>query len=456
MTDYRWLAFPPGFRWGAATASYQIEGGTDADGRGVSIWDTFCDRPGKVTNGDSGDIACDHYHRYADDVALMAALGLNAYRFSIAWPRILPQGIGTVNPKGLDFYDRLVDALLAQGIEPFATLYHWDLPQALQDRGGWPERSIIDAFVNYADVVSRRLGDRVHHWMTHNEPWVVAFVGHAAGVHAPGIQDPAAALRAAHHLLVSHGQAVTVLRTNVGAQARIGMVLNLSWVDAAGDSPADQAAARRHDGQLNRWFLDPLYKGEYPADMLEFYGPLAPEFPADDLKSAATPTDFLGINNYSRSVIGAGEVTPQNPLGIRSVRPQNSEYTAMDWEVHAPGLYKLLMRVHQDYAPAALYITENGAACADEIAFDGVHVHDPRRLAYLQAHLTQAHRAIQEGAPLKGYFVWSLMDNFEWSYGYTKRFGITYVDYATQRRIFKDSALWYAGVTRSGGLIAAP
>ncbi len=234
------------------------------------------------------------------------------------------------------------------------------------------------------------------------------------------------------------------------------MVLNLSWVDAASDSPEDQAAARRHDGHLNRWFLDPLYKGQYPADMLEFYGPLAADLPLDDLQIAATPTDFLGINNYSRSVIGAGEVTPQNPLGTRYVRPEGSEYTTMDWEVHAPGLYKLLMRIQHDYAPAALYITENGAACADEVAFDGVHVHDPRRLAYLQAHLTQAHRAIQDGAPLKGYFVWSLMDNFEWSYGYTKRFGIVYVDYATQRRILKDSALWYAGVTRSGGLIAAP
>ncbi len=450
MTDR--LTFPAGFLWGAATAAYQVEGAANEEGRGVSIWDTFCKTPGKVTNGDTGDVACDHYHRYREDIELMAHLGLKAYRFSVAWPRILPAGIGGVNEAGLDFYDRLVDALLAKGIEPFATLYHWDLPQRLQDDlGGWPSRDIVEPFVHYADVVSRRLGDRVHHWMTINEPWVVAFVGYAIGAHAPGIQSWPDALKAAHNLLLSHGRAVPVLRANGDDKTQVGIVLNLGWVDAATDSPADQAVARRMDGYLNRWFLDPVFKGAYPADMVQFYEESGwletPTAQDGDMAAIAAPLDFLGVNYYTRNVVGAGG-GPDAPMG-RPVKPEG-EYTEMGWEVYPEGLYKLLMSIHHNYGPRAMYITENGAAFVDAVTPDGC-VHDPRRLAYLQAHFAQAHRAIQDGAPLKGYFVWSLMDNFEWGHGYTKRFGVTYVDYATQKRIIKDSGAWYTQVTRQNG-----
>jgi beta-glucosidase len=445
------LTFPEGFLWGTATSAYQVEGAVDEDGRGPSIWDTFCRVPGVITNGDTGDVACNHYHRYLEDVELMARLGTTAYRFSIAWPRILPGGTDAVNQAGLDFYDRLVDALLAKGIEPFATLYHWDLPQALQDNvGGWPDRGIVEPFVHYADVVSRRLGDRVHCWMTHNEPWVAAFVGHAIGVHPPGLKSPPDALKAAHHLLLSHGRAVPVLRANGDAATKVSIVTNLAWVDPASDAPEDQSAARRYDGFLNRWFLDPLFKGEYPADMLDLYGAEAVPIQPGDLEDIAAPLDFLGVNYYSRSVIGAGDEMPL--IQVRHEEPEG-EYTEMGWEVYPQGLYSLLVRVHRDYAPSAMYITENGAAFPDEVSADG-KVRDPRRLAYLQAHFVHAHRAIQEGVPLKGYFVWSLMDNFEWGFGYSKRFGIVHVDYQTQQRTPKQSGEWYAQVTRQNGFIS--
>lgn len=442
------LTFPEGFLWGAATAAYQIEGAAKEDGRGPSIWDTWSHTPGKVVNNDTGDVACDHYHRYREDVALMSQLGLKAYRFSIAWPRILPEGTGQVNQAGLDFYDRLVDALLAQGIKPFATLYHWDLPQPLQDVGGWTDPCIVEAFVNYADVVSRRLGDRVHHWMTHNEPWVVSYGGYGGGLHPPGVQDWSAFLRAAHYLLLSHGRAVPVLRSNGNAETQVGIVTNLEWVDAASDRPEDQAAARQYQGFFNRWFLDPLFRGEYPADMCELYREFLPEFDADEVREIAVPLDFLGVNYYSRAVIGAGE--GQGVLQIRREKPEG-EYTEMDWEVYPQGLYNLLVWVHETYAPPAIYITENGAAFADEVSSDG-KVHDPRRTAYLQAHFAQAHRAIQAGVPLRGYFVWSLMDNFEWGLGYSRRFGVIYVDYPTQRRIVKDSGEWYATVIKANAV----
>jgi beta-glucosidase len=441
-----WLAFPDGFLWGSATTSYQIEGAAAADGRGVSIWDTFCRTPGKVANGDTGDVACDHYHRYADDVQLMTELGLRAYRFSIAWPRILPDGTGQVNQAGLDFYDRLVDTLLAQGIQPYPTLYHWDLPQALEDAGGWPARMIVDAFANYADVVSKRLGDRVKNWMTHNEPWCAAFLGYAIGHHAPGLQDYVKALAAAHHLLLSHGLAVPVIRANGGDGTRVGIVLNLSWVDPASDSDEDRAAARRMDGFFNRWFLDPVFRGAYPADMVALYGGSVPGVQPGDMEAIATPIDFLGINSYTRAVIAHDD---QPPLHVRSVRPEG-EYTTMDWEIHPESFYQLLMRVHRDYQPAVIYVTENGASFDDQPAADG-RVYDPRRLAYLQGHFASAHRAIQEGVPLRGYFVWSLMDNFEWAFGYDRRFGIIYVDFETQQRTLKESARWYAQVTRQNG-----
>ncbi len=439
--------FPNGFVWGAATASYQIEGAANEDGRGESIWDRFSHTPGNVLNGDTGDVADDHYHRWPQDVALMQSLGLKAYRFSIAWPRVIPDGIGAVNAAGLDFYDRLVDGLLAAGIEPFVTLYHWDLPQALQDRGGWPNRDSVAWFADYVAVVSRRLSDRVRYWITHNEPWVVAFVGHLMGVHAPGMRDPKAALQAAHHLLLSHGQAVSILRRN-GNGAQVGITLNLSWVDPASDRPADIEAARRQDGYVNRMFLDPVFKGSYPSDFMELCGDLAPRIEEGDLQQISAPIDFLGVNYYSRSVVADDPNIPI--LRARAVLPPEAEYTEMGWEVYPEGLYRLLRRLQEDYAPGALYITENGAAFADRVE-DG-RVHDERRVAYLREHFAAAWRAIQEGVPLRGYFVWSLLDNFEWAYGYSKRFGIVYVDYATQERILKDSALFYRDVIAANGL----
>jgi len=449
MTDSI-LRFPEGFIWGAATSAYQIEGGVTEGGRGPSIWDTFCRSEGKVFQGHTGDVACDHYHRYAEDVELMRTLGLHAYRFSIAWPRILPEGRGEVNPEGLDFYDRLVDALLAAGIQPFATLYHWDLPQALQDAGGWVSRDTVGAFCEYADAVSRRLGDRVKNWITHNEPWVVAFAGHAWGWHAPGLQDMATALQVAHHLLLSHGEAVPILRENGGAGTQVGITLNLAPVHPASPAAEDVAAARRRDGYLNRWFLDPLFKGTYPEDMLAFYGQLAPLVQPGDMARIAAPLDFLGVNYYTRNVVRDDPESPE--VQSRLVMPEGAEVTEMGWEVYPQGLYELLMRLRDDYRPPAIYITENGAAFPDEATPDG-RVFDPRRIAYLDGHLRQVHRAIREGVPLKGYFVWSLLDNFEWSHGYSKRFGLVYVFYPTQQRIVKESGYWYRRVIERNGLV---
>ncbi len=443
-----WLSFPNDFKWGVATSSYQIEGAAFEDGRGTSIWDTFCRTPGKVANGDNGDIACDHYHRYLDDIELMAELGVQMYRFSIAWPRIMPQGTGEVNQAGLDFYDRLVDALLAKGIQPYATLYHWDLPQPLQDAGGWPSRFVVDAFADYANVVSRCLGDRVQHWMTHNEPWCAAFLGYGIGHHAPGIQDFPASLRAAHHLLLSHGRAVPAIRANGDARTQVGIVLNLTWADPATDSDADKAAAARVEGFQNRWYLDPVYRGEYPADMVALYGGEVPGLEDGDLKEISAPTDFLGINYYTRGVVAHDEANG-GPLQVTSVRPEG-EYTEMDWEVHPDSLYRLLMKVHEEYAPGDLYVAENGAAYKDELGEDG-RIADTGRKNYLQEHFVSAHRAIEEDVPLRGYFVWSMLDNFEWAFGYDKRFGIIHVDFETQQRTLKDSARWYAQVTRQNG-----
>lgn len=447
MADY---LFPKGFVWGAATASYQIEGAVSEDGRGESIWDRFSHTPGKVTNGDTGDVADDHYHRWPEDIRLMQALCLNAYRFSIAWPRIIPDGIGAVNEAGLDFYERLVDALLAAGIEPYVTLYHWDLPQALQDKGGWPNRDSAAWFVDYAAVVSGRLGDRVRHWITHNEPWVTTFLGYASGDMAPGIRDLKAALQAAHHLLLSHGQAVPILRGNGNGETQVGITLNLTWADAASERPGDVQAAHRLDGYMNRYFLDPLFRGAYPADMLAYYGERAPQIEPGDLLQISAPIDFLGVNYYTRSVVA--DEPNGDILGVRLIRPPYSEHTEMGWEVYPEGFYKLLRRLHGEYAPHAIHITENGAAFVDRV--ENGQVHDPRRVAYLREHFIAAQRAIQDGVPLRGYFVWSLLDNFEWAHGYTKRFGIVYVDYATQTRIPKDSAEFYKRVVAANGVTA--
>lgn len=439
MTAFK---FPPDFTWGTATASYQIEGAAHEDGRGVSIWDTFAHTPGKVVNGDTGDVACNHYHLVKPDIELMKALNINAYRFSIAWPRIFPQGRGVVNEVGLDFYSRLVDDLLDAGITPYVTLYHWDLPQTLEDEGGWLRRGIADDFVAYADTVSQALGDRVKHWITFNEPWCTAWLGYMIGVHAPGLRSdtPADALAATHHLYLAHGMSVPVLRRN-SPGAQVGITLNFSPADPATTKPEDLEATTIYDGWFNRWYLDPLFRKEYPADMLALYAPFLPDIQPGDLETIGAPLDFLGANYYSRAVIEASD-SPMMPF--KSQRPEG-EYTAMDWEVYPLGLYNLLKRLHADYNPPAIYITENGAAFEDVLTPDG-KVHDERRTAYFQGHLEKVQHAIEGGVPVKGYFAWSLMDNFEWAEGYTKRFGLYYVDYETQKRYLKDSGAYYASV----------
>lgn len=428
-------SFPSDFIWGAATASYQIEGAAHEDGRGESVWDRFCATPGKVRNGDSGDVACDFYNRYRDDVKLMRELGLDAFRFSIAWPRILPEGRGRVNEAGLDFYDRLVDELLAHEIEPFATLFHWDSPQALEAAGGWTARSTAEAFVEYAEVVAARLGDRVRHWITHNEPWVYAWIGHAWGQHAPGGTSEADAVAVAHHLLLSHGWAAEAIR-RVSPDAQVGITLNLAQSYPLSDSPEDEAAAWQVDGQGNRWFLDPLFRGSYPADLLERNALVEPVNQDGDLNAIAAPIDFLGINNYFRFIVSSGANGPQME------RHPEHQHTDMGWEVYPDGLYELLVRVARDYEPSAMYITENGAAFGDVRVHNG-RVHDPERTNYIQSHIAAVGRAAAAGAPLKGYFVWSLLDNFEWAFGYSKRFGIVYIDYPTLERVPKDSFYWY-------------
>ena len=434
-------SFPSDFVWGAATASYQIEGAVHEDGRGESVWDRFCATPGKVRSGDTGDVACDFYHRYRDDVKLMKDLGLDAFRFSIAWPRIVPDGRGKVNDAGLDFYDRLVDELLANGIEPFATLFHWDSPQALAEEGGWRARSTAEAFVEYTEVVANRLGDRVRHWITHNEPWVYAWIGHEWGRHAPGHESEAEAVAVAHHLLLSHGWAVEAIRS-ASPDACVGITLNLGQAYPVTDTPEDEAAAWKIDGQANRWFLDPIFRGSYPADLLERNELVAPVLQDGDLEAISTPIDFLGVNNYFRFLIGAGADGP------KMERNPDAEYTDMDWEVYPEGLRKLLVRLAKDYSPPAIYVTENGAAFPDIRSHDG-HVHDLERTAYLDGHIGAVAQAIADGSPVKGYFVWSLLDNFEWAEGYSKRFGIVYIDYPTLERVPKDSFYWYRDLIAS-------
>ncbi len=449
MSSRNMVSFPDGFVWGAATASYQIEGAWDEDGKGESIWDRFSHTPGRIANGDTGDVACDHYHRWQEDVGLMKALGLQAYRFSISWPRVLPEGRGRVNRDGVDFYSRLVDALLGAGITPYVTLYHWDLPQALQDQGGWPARATAQAFVEYSELASRSLGDRVRHWITLNEPYVSASVGHLAGRHAPGHTDVDEALSAAHHLLLAHGWSVPEIRGNSSA-AEVGITLNLSPHVPASPSTADRAAAWKGDGILNRWYLDPISARGYPPDIIQHYGRPMDFVQAGDVEAIAVPLDFLGVNYYSRAVVRS-TLVPEAENEPRTVFV-NPDRTAMGWEVHAPGLYELLGRLHFDYRFPALYVTENGAAYADRIGPDG-HVVDPQRIAYLREHLAAAARAIAAGVPLRGYFAWSLLDNFEWAHGYSKRFGLIYVDYPTQRRIPKESAHWYHHVIAANAVV---
>ncbi len=450
------LEFPNGFVWGAATAAYQIEGGVKEDGRGPSIWDTFSHTPGRVANGDTGDVAADHYRNFRADVALMASLGLPAYRFSVSWPRIQPGGRGPVNAAGLDHYERLVDALVEHGITPMLTLYHWDLPQELEDHGGWGERDTTARFAEYAGLVGERLGDRVPLWTTLNEPWCAAFLGYASGEHAPGRTDPALALRAAHHLLLAHGLGTQALRAALPASAQVSITLNLSAVLPAATSPAATNAVRRIDGLGNRLFLDPLFRGHYPADVRRDTAALTDwSFVEDgDLDAIAAPIDLLGINYYTPTLVDAG-VAPPGPSpwpacgNVAFVR-QPGPATAMGWAIDAQGLRNVVHRVHDQYRPIPLMITENGAAFDDQLGADGVR--DDERIAYLRDHLTVVHEAIESGVDLRGYFVWSLLDNFEWAYGYAKRFGIVHVDYPTQARVWKDSAYWYRQVISTNGI----
>ncbi len=443
------VTFPDDWVWGAATAAYQIEGAVREGGRGRSIWDAFSHTPGKIANGDTGDVACDHYHRYPEDIALMRELGLGGYRFSIAWPRIFPNGSGRPNAEGIDFYRRLIDELHTAGITPYVTLYHWDLPQTLQDHGGWGNRDTARRFGEYVHTIIAALGGGVQHWFTINEPWVAAYLGHWTGDHAPGARDFRLALLAAHNLLRAHGEGMAALRSEMRPGDEAGIVLNLAPCVPAGESNADQEAADRMDGFLNRWFLDALYRGQYPDDMVRLYGDAMPEIALGDMDLIAQPTDVLGVNYYTRTV--AAYDPAAEPLHARRVTPADAPVTAMGWEVYPAGLFDILKRVHDDYAPGRLLITENGAAFADTLS-EG-EVDDPDRESYLREHLLQAYRAVEDGVPLAGYFAWSLLDNFEWAWGYSARFGLIYVDFATQERIVKRSGRWYSEVTRENSVI---
>jgi beta-glucosidase len=450
--------FPTGFRWGVATAAYQIEGAVTEDGRAPSIWDTYSHTPGLVAAGHTGDIACDHYHRYAEDVAIMRDLGVGTYRFSIAWPRVRPDGSGPVNPRGLDFYDRLIDELLAAGIAPMATLYHWDLPQSLEDRGGWTARETAYYFADYAAAAYKRLGDRVATWTTLNEPWCSAFLGYSAGAHAPGRKDPAASFRAVHHLLLAHGLGAQVLRS-LGAR-EVSLTVNLTTAIARdpGDR-GDREAARLVDGLHNRLFLDPVLLGHYPADMLahaERFGALD-YIRSGDVDIISTPLDFLGVNYYMPTYVGIQVGTESSDRfpgteGVVFLEPDVPR-TGMNWPIDADSFYDLLVRLAEDYPGTPLMVTENGASFPDVVVGDSVN--DTARRDFIADHLRAVHRAIEHGVDLRGYLDWSLLDNFEWAYGYDKRFGLVHVDYATQERRMKASAHWYREVIATNSIPAS-
>ena len=432
-------SFPPGFAWGAATAAYQIEGAVHEDGRAESIWDRFAHTPGRVANGDTGDVACDHYHRYRSDVALMAELGLDAYRFSVAWPRVMPDGTGRVNAAGLDFYDRLVDELLAVGIAPHLTLYHWDLPQVLEDRGGWTSRATAEAFAAYADVVARRLGDRVAAIATLNEPWCRAHLGYRLGIHAPGRTEPGVVYGAGHHLLVAHALATRAVRA-AAPGTPVGIVVNLEPKRPATSHPLDlEAAGVAHD-QYNRWFLDPVMGLGYPEDGRRESGWDGAEVRPGDMALIATPVDFVGINYYTSRIV-------RSPL-LPPVEPAPAEVTAMGWEVDPAGLTEILEFVRSRTGDLALYVSENGASYNRDPADP---TRDPERTSYLERHVAAAQAAIEGGVPLRGYFAWSLLDNFEWAEGYAHRFGLVDVDFETQERRIRDSGRYWASLADATG-----
>jgi beta-glucosidase len=454
MTDH--LVFPEGFLWGVATSSYQIEGAVDEGGRTPSIWDTFSHLPGTTYHGDTGDVACDHYHRLEQDVELMAELGIPAYRFSIAWPRVLPDGGTAVNEAGLDFYRRLVDALRAKNIEPVATLYHWDLPQALEDAGGWLNRDTAGRFEDLAGVVGKALGDRVGRFITLNEPWCASFVGYSTGHHAPGLREIGAGVIAAHHLLLGHGMAVRALANTAGSSAEVGIALNLSPITPASESAEDAAAVQRVDQQRNRWFLDPVLRGSYPEWLLDEYVRLIGDdfLQSGDLDVIHADLSFLAVNYYTPLRMAAAAPPGEPPtsrsslgdwLGVEERPRADVLRTTKGWTIEPDGLTALLLRIKNDYGGIPLYITENGAAFSDYVDPTGT-VRDPERIDYLRRHFAAAHGAISEGVDLRGYFVWSLYDNFEWADGFGQRFGLVFTDYRTQDRILKASARWYRDV----------
>jgi beta-glucosidase len=441
MAEY---SFPEGFDWGCATASYQIEGSPLADGAGESIWHRFTHTPDKIMNGDTGDVACDHYRRHKEDVALMKRLNLNAYRFSVAWPRIFPEGRGHVNQAGVDFYSALVDELLAANIKPCLTLYHWDLPQAIEDVGGWRNPDTALWFRDYAAHLFDKLGDRVKFWITINEPWVICFIGHAIGVHAPGLFDVEQMLIAGHTILQAHGHTVSAFREG-GRDGQIGITVDVEQAMPATDSAEDKAAAERYHAFKNRWFLDPIFRGSYPEEMYEAF-PAMPEMRPEDAKVIRQPVDFIGVNNYTRTV---WEHDERCFLQAQHVLP-DGKYTEMEWEVYPDGLYGILSWIDKEYGKPVLYVTENGAAFPDTVEPDG-SINDPDRVDYLREYLKGCHRAIAEGVDLRGYYLWTLMDNFEWGFGFSKRFGIVRVDFDTQKRTIKKSGHWYAEAARNNG-----
>ena len=451
MISKKQYAFPEGFFWGAASASYQVEGAVQKDGRGESIWDRFCSIPGNVDNGDSGATACDHYHRYKEDVALMKEMGLNSYRFSIAWPRVMPTGRGPVNEKGLDFYSNLVDELLAAGIEPCVTLYHWDLPQAMQDIGGWANTDMPLYFLEYAKAVFDRLNGRVNYWMTLNEPYCAAFLGNYEGRQAPGIRDFSTALRVAHNLYVAHGYTVRYFRENK-ISGEIGIALNLMGRLPYSQQAEDIEAAKRADGYLNRWFADPIFRGSYPEDMLKLYrnkGVRLPDFKQADMELIAAPLDFVGLNYYNDFYVRADK--SRWPLGFSIQNPPLIPTNQRDWPITEDGFREMLLRMKNDYGAKRILITENGTSENDAIGLDGT-VDDAKRVDYLKRHILKMHQAIEEGVDVIGYLQWSFCDNFEWAFGYGSRFGLVYIDFITQRRIIKRSGRWYGELAKGNAL----
>jgi beta-glucosidase len=444
------LRFPPDFHWGVSTAAYAIEGAWNEDGKGESIWDRFAHCRGNIADGSTGDVACDHYHRMPEDVELMTELGINTYRFSVSWPRIFPKGFGKVNTKGLDFYNRLIDALLEHRIQPFVVLYQWDLPQALQDEGGWENQETAQWFADYARTLYRELGDRVHLWITHNEPFVPSLLAYHEGEHPPAVRDLGRSLEVSKQILLSHGLAVQAFREE-NIRGKIGLSTIFFPVHAASDNPEDLEARQRYDGYFHRWFLDPLFRGLFPKDMLQWYRDKGTDFPQLDTREAgivSQPIDFLGVCYFSRFVVcGGGE----SVLQVEMVDPPPEKTNDMGWEIYPEGIYEVLKRVNEVYNTPEIYISENGMPLADKMEEDGT-IRDEERIAFLSECLSYVHRAMEEGIPVRGYSVWSLMDNLEWDLGLSKRFGLAYVDYQTLRRIPKASFRWYSRVAGEGKL----